>query len=251
MLHDFESFRAWFFASESLPRGVLRPAAVAPAADGTWRILRIVEATPKSATDMLVLGSSRARADAVITTGKILREEPDVTVAFPDHARADLEAFRREILGPEARRLPLPFVLTSGRGFDPKHRMIRDAGGAVVVTDQAGSKRLEDQGLPDTIAVVAVEAPNIREAVRVAREQFDARTISIDAGPTAANALHDDPLLIDEVFLAVYEGGLGPELLGPPFVSQQHMTERFVPASAKANVDEPSGPWSFQRFVPA
>ncbi len=251
MLHDLESFRAWFFASESMPTGVLRPAAVAPGPDDAWHILRIVEATPKSATDMLVLGSSRARADAVITTGKILREEPDVTVAFPDHARADLEAFRRDVLGENARPLPLPFVLTSGRGFDPGHRMIRDAGGAVVVTNDDGARRLGAQGLPDTITVVAVDEPDIREAVRVAREQFEVGTISIDAGPTAANALHDDPLLVDEVFLAVYEGSLAPDLLGPPFVSRRHLARRFVPASARAAVDEPSGPWTFQRFVHA
>ena len=62
-------------------RGVLQVAAVA---DRAWVAIAIGPAAPSSATDRFVLGFARARSDAIVTTGAILRAEPDLVHELSD-----------------------------------------------------------------------------------------------------------------------------------------------------------------------
>ncbi len=247
MIGDFDALCETWFRSVPDSAGVVRPAAVTTDAEGRWRILRIGPSTPKSPTDSRVLALARARADLVITTGKILRDEPNVTLDPPEALRARVESFRSSELG--RTEAPVPMILTSGRDFDPAHRMIAARGAAIVATDASGKERLDASGLPGSIRVVALPEPGIRGAIAWARDELGVEAISIDAGPTAANPLHDEPLLVDEIYLSVFKGRVAEEVLGFPFVSRTHLEASFMPASERVSVDEASGRWTFQRFV--
>ena len=59
-----------------LDGGVIHPTAQWRAPDDRYVTLRLNADTPTSRHDRFALNLSRARADALITTGKILREEP-------------------------------------------------------------------------------------------------------------------------------------------------------------------------------
>ena len=58
--------------------GVLHVAAVWETPDGRYRTLRVGEGAIRSASDAVVLSAARARADAIVTTGRILRDEPEL-----------------------------------------------------------------------------------------------------------------------------------------------------------------------------
>ena len=62
------------------------------------RVIRITPRSPKSETDFFVLNLARARADAIITTGRILRDEPELEYALPSAWAGSLIAWRQAAL---------------------------------------------------------------------------------------------------------------------------------------------------------
>ncbi|MEO0325609.1 MAG: hypothetical protein AAF447_21820, partial [Myxococcota bacterium] len=81
--------------------------------------LKINEHTPKSAADTFALGFARARADAMLVTGKLLRDEPATTFGLPGPGAPALARYRQEIaLRYDA---PLLVVLTKSGAVDPGH----------------------------------------------------------------------------------------------------------------------------------
>lgn len=166
---------------------------------GTLRTILINDSSPKSAYDFFVLNFSRARADAIVITGKILREEENVSHRLQGEAATALERWRRERRGESA---PISLVLSSGRGLDLDHRLFQDAERAVVYTSEEGRQRLAGPAQERGIEVVA--GAGIRGAVTWLRDQ-GAGTIAIEAGPSSAQQLYRAPILVDELLLSVYE----------------------------------------------
>ena len=114
--------------------GVLHGLALWKAPSGPPRVLRIDENTPRSETDRFVLHLARARADAIVTSGSILRSEPQLSHEIGHDAgmKHELDAWRREVYGHA--NPPLSLVLTRGANLDLAHPFFADPVGKIVYT---------------------------------------------------------------------------------------------------------------------
>ncbi len=212
-------------------------------------VLKIGSATPRSSSDTFLLAAMRARADAVLTTGAILRAEPRTTLELPGPpatVRA-LAAWRREVLGRP--RPPVGMVLTSGRELDFGHPFFDGPGRRVVFTDAQEATRLR-RIAPRTVRIVGDPAPGTRTAVAHLRQVEGARTVLIETGPSAGRDLYRSPLAIDELVLSIWEGeNLPRAVVGGELPSLECLDELFTSRSSPVTVDETSGRWTFQRFI--
>ena len=227
-------------------RGVLHVAATWRAPDLTLRVIRIGPDSPRSETDWFALRAARMRADALLTTGKILRDEPDVRHVEDDAA---LLAWRCEHVARPTP--PRSVVLSSGHGLDLAHPLLQSAHDPVVVTGQDGADVLERSARASGahVEIAAREAPGVRDTLALLRER-GCQTILIEAGPTTALALYEEPVLVDELLLSVYHApSLGDELVGPEFVPPERLEASFARQGEAVRIDEPSGPWSFSRWL--
>jgi hypothetical protein len=111
----------------------------------TLETIAIGPHSPKSATDFFLLNLARARADAIVTTGKILRDEPAVEhrLQGADGEPAALAAWRRERLG--KREPPCSVVLTTGREIDLFHPLFRSAPRVIILTGESAAGALRER----------------------------------------------------------------------------------------------------------
>ncbi|MEZ4472429.1 MAG: dihydrofolate reductase family protein [bacterium] len=149
-----------------------------------------------SPTDAFVLALSRARADAIITTGRILRAEPDVR--YSPAGPTGLDRWRREAVGLDA--APLLVVLTA-QVPDFDHPGLVEAPEVLVLTPaawpaeaeaEARRRGIEHRALADL--TLAATLAHLRDRGR--------RRISVEAGPTTARALFTGPALLDQLLLS-------------------------------------------------
>ncbi len=212
---------------------------------GGWlRPLRIRPGVPRSDTDAFCLRLARARADAIVTTGRCLREEPRVTHRFAGPRAGGAAAWRREVLG--KREPPLSAVLTSGADLDLAHPLFRAGAPCLVFTGEAAADRLAAAARKAGVEVVGVPRPDLAALLAHLRAR-GLETISVEAGPSSARGLYDAGPPPDEVLASRFEGAPPPEhLLAPPLVPVARL-EALLPRVAGAEVLEPSGPWRFER----
>lgn len=218
---------------------------VAAVAGPRWEVIRIGPDSPASLHDRFALELCRARADAIVVTGKILRDEPDLRYDLAlglDTLSTGLHAWRRERMGKV--EPPTLLVLTSGRGLDPGHPALSADSWARPLVFTSRDAELP----PLTIECARVEAPSLAAAVAFLRDR-GAKTVALEAGPgTTAPSYRGEHPVIDELLLSRYGGDLD----GVP------VTDAFTPPKpdgflrrSHLQVDEPSGPWSFSRWVRA
>src|SRR5690606_11501377 len=112
--------------------GVVHVASVWQAAPDRYVPIAIGPGAPPSAHDFFVLQAARARADAIVTTGRNLRAEPAVTHGLQDAAAPGLVAWRRERLGKQ--RPPILLVLTSARDLPVDHPALHGACAPLIFT---------------------------------------------------------------------------------------------------------------------
>jgi riboflavin biosynthesis pyrimidine reductase len=224
---------------------VLHVASVWQRADGERRVLRVGPETPCSEIDGFVLSLARARADAIVTTGRILRAEPELTHASlgPDRQRADLAEWRRLRL---ARHEPArTAVLTSGGELDLDHPLLRAAHRPLIATRPESAARLGDAAARRGIEVLALDPLDARALLAALRAR-GARCISIEAGPQTALPLYDSPLAIDELLLSIYAGPEPPvSAIGGPFLAAEQLA-RLLPRAARSPAIDS---WSFERRI--
>ncbi len=231
------------------PVGVLHVTAVWRSPEGPYVTLRILPETPGSPTDRRVLSLARARVDAIVTSGRILREEPRMTHAslVPSPEDAGLAAWRRERLGKAAP--PRSVVLTSGRGLDLAHPLFRSAPGAIVFTGEETARALEPEGRDAGVEVVGHPEPGLRQAI----DWLEGRgmtDVSIEVGPSTALHLYDEPLRIDELMLSVHEEEeLAASVRGPLFLDAAVLAQRLRREGEPHASREPSGRWRFERHL--
>jgi riboflavin biosynthesis pyrimidine reductase len=226
-------------------------------------VIAIGPRAPRSATDRFVLGAARARADAILTTGAILRAEPDLVIRAGSSIQEDrtLLEWRRVRLG----RAPNPqrrIVLSGSGAFAPDHPALAGASG-FVWTSARGRERLGDRVQALDVLVAEGEASGIRGALAHALSLPGVETILVEAGPTASAALYDldsassvkvaaggpakvSPQL-DELLLSHSESELHPAAVGPDFVDAEGVDRVLGPAISTVRVNEPSGSWRFMR----
>ena len=237
-------------ASVSSHAGVGHIAAVWRDPHGGHRILLLTADTPRSMYDQFVLGLSRARADAILTTGKILRSEPGLTHDYLGSStlRHALAEWRTRSLGKtESAR---SVVLTSGKRLPQSHPLFRGSTRPMVVTSSEGARRLGAWAAAADVQVVALAEPSAEQALRYMSETLGARALSVEAGPQTALPLYQSPALVDELWLSTYLGSaVATSVLGPAFLDAASLDAVFPRRATPFEVNEPSGPWHFQRFI--
>jgi riboflavin biosynthesis pyrimidine reductase len=230
--------------------GLVHGTAVWHGGAGAYVTLEIKPETPRCLHDLFALGLSRARADAILTTGKILRQEPQLThtLVGPAQVPSALAAWRREVLGKES--APVTLVLTSGKDLDLAHPLFHSGTRAVIFTTREGQWALESQAANHGVEVVGVENPGAHSAVEFLRREFGAATISIEAGPSVSRQFYEPPLRVDELLLSVYEASRIPQSVEGGFFLPRPDLERFFrKRSAPYGVKTEGGSWSLRRFL--
>lgn len=253
-IHDPQGLRGYLSARlGAMPgedEGVLHVAAVwRPLGEERNVMLRIRDDTPESATDGLLLGVARARAEAIVTTGRILREEPRVThdLQGPAGVVRALRAWRRDGLGLDAP--PWLLVLTGGRDFDPCHPALHAWARPIVLCPAARARELERLAAGAPIDVVGHERPGLRAAIDHLRSERGARRISIEVGPSTAIGAYGEPVAVDELLLSVFaERDLPAALAGGELPSPARLERLFGPPRGAFTIGEPGGRWSFERY---
>ncbi len=229
-------------------RGVVHVTAVWADASAAYTTLRITPATPTNRYDRTALNLARARADAIVTTGKILREEPTVTHAFlgpVPHTQA-LQQWRMAVLGQE--RPPISLVLTSGRALDLEHPMFHSHTVPMVFTTAAAAQRLAVSKRVRALRIAGVADPTLRGAIDYLQTEHGAKTIVIEAGPTTSRDLYRIPIALDELLLSVCHATEIPaEAHGGPFLGRAAL-DCLLPSRSEPFDDRTSDtPWSFER----
>ncbi len=233
-------------------QGTLHPVAVwrRPGSDERL-VLRIEERSPRSALDFLLLQLLRARAEVIVTTGKILRDEPDLSyelqpvtgLEIGDVSPALLLAARAELWGLE--RPPRIAILSSGHGL-PLHHPALEGQEAVVMTGEPGAAALAGPARAFGVDTVALDEPSLRAACEWLLED-GAQQLSIEAGPSTARQLYGDDGLVDGISLSTFqEQQLPADLQGGPFLSGAELHAQFVPVEEAATREQESGSWSYQ-----
>jgi riboflavin biosynthesis pyrimidine reductase len=233
--------------------GVLHVAAIA--ADSR-RVIAIGPAAPESAMDRFVLGLARARADAIVTTGAILRAEAELVHRYAEDPAEDaqLRRWRALVLGKQ--QPPALIVLSASGEIPADHPALSTALSGYIWTSDNGESKL-----PELPSGLTVELPDPRGssaesgllgALERAKVRLGARTILIEAGPSTAISLYpgsrDRMPRVDELLLSCFEGSLSEAAIGPPFVSEERVAVLFDRPRSRLQIHESSGPWRFERY---
>ncbi len=231
------------------PAGVIQVAAVGREADGELVVLKINQSTPSSGHDRFALDLARARADVIVTTGAILRAEPGLSCELASDGADALHAWRMDQLGRPTP--PLVVVLTGREDIDLDHPTLHGWAQPWIFTNVDCAKALHGK-LPRHVGLAGVPSPDLDTLVDWARRRFDARSITIEAGPTTTRPLYkESPGLVDELMLSVFEGTIPTAARGGPFVSAQDLDRSLPRRREGPPVQEPSGPWRFIRLLRA
>lgn len=212
--------------------------------------LHIGSETPRSETDSFVLNVARARADAIVTTGKVLRDETELTHDY--RGDKDLkEAFagwrRQRLEKPEP---PISLVLTSGRELDFDHPLFEGSTLPMVFTTHDGGELIRDPAVRRGIEVVSRSEPSLRDAISYLRESRGAESIVIESGLSTSRSLYETPVLLNELMLSIYsESRLPRSVKGRHFSSVPQLGLIFPLAGSTYQSDEESGRWIFRRFT--
>jgi hypothetical protein len=157
-------------------------------------------AAPRSRWDRFVLDLSRARADAIVITGAILRAEPALRYTYDRRWAQAFTALRSEL---GRREKPLLVVLTR-REVDPRHPVFDDQVEPLIVRD----------------------APSMTQAFDRARER-GARSISVEAGPRATADLYDASSSLDELLLHRFDASIPDDARAGVFATEARVRELF------------------------
>ncbi len=233
-------------------RGVLHVMSCWSAPDGTLRAIRIAPGSPQSGTDRFVLSAARARADAIVTTGKTLRDEPAVEhgpIVRDAALRRALAAWRSECAG---RVVPArSVVLSSGRDLDLAHPILAGASGALISTGEEAAAALRERAAQaeKNLEVIGRARPGLRDTVSFLRRERGFETVLVEAGPSTALELYRAPVGVDELLLSIYEESrLEEPLIGPAFLPLARLGDLFARQCTPHRTLEESGRWSFRRL---
>ena len=229
--------------------GVLHGLALWKGPSGPPRILRIDENTPKSETDRFVLHLARARADAIVTSGSILRAEPDLTHEIGHGAtmQHELGAWRREMRDRD--EPPLSLVLTRGNNIDLAHPFFTGPAQKILYTGKEAAKALQGPAGERGVRVVGRPSPSLRDAIAWLRTEAGAQRVTLEVGANASRALYQKPLGVDELWLSLYEEtSLDEAHRGEVFIELEELGRLLPPTSPGVLRREASGAWRFRRF---
>lgn len=235
-----------FGADVAKDRGVVHSAAVWDGPHGP-RVIAIGPHAPKSDLDAFLLHLARARADVIVTTGKILRSEPnlahDLGVAFGfDRALVD---YRARHVGRSGRARVA--VLTNG-DVDFAHRALHGWAEPWVFVPKSAKRELDARAEMHGIKLVRFPVLDLDTALE-AIIRDGAETISIEAGIATTAARYATGRGFDELVLSRFvEPAIDARAIGPAFRERSELERIYGAPVAVFDVDEPSGRWSVERF---
>ena len=224
---------------EDLGRGapVVHVAAVASAPGGHLPVLAIGSGAPATATDAFALEAARARVDAIVTTGEILRREARLSHALSRESAA----WRREVLGSDR---PALVVVLTRRPEEAASHLALASGPRVVLTPSTR---------PATSAIAGIRVlercfDSLAGALALLANERAARSISVEAGPHTARELYRAAPLVDELLLSIYDvPPLAPSV--GEFATAAELGAVFG-APVHEYVETTGGtPWRFRRYL--
>ncbi len=234
----------WGHANLDRDAGVLHVVSTWSGAAGR-HVIRITPQSPKSDTDVFLLNLARARADVVLTTGRILREEPHLEYSLPPAWAPGMIAWRERAMGRST--APKVAVLTSGRDLNVDHPALHGWAPPVIVTSHDAARALRPR-LPGHVDVIGLKLPSAREAIACFAAS-GAKTISIEAGPSTARALYAEPSVVDELWMSEFLGSdLAHAFQGPIVFPGKPGGTSLNPIGPQPVRPEASGRWRFSRF---
>jgi len=227
---------------EDLGRGapVVHVAAVASAPGGHLPVLATGSGAPATATDAFALEAARARVDAIVTTGEILRREAKLS----HELSRESAAWRREVLGSDR---PALVVVLTRRPEEAASHLALASGPRVVLTP---STRLATSSIAG-IRVLERRFDSLAGALALLANECAARSISVEAGPHTARELYRGAApLVDELLLSIYEGPpLAPAASVGEFATATELGAVFG-APVHEHVETAGGiPWRFRRYL--
>lgn len=208
-------------------------------------VIRITADAPRSATDFFVLNVARARADAIITTGSILRAEPHMTHALQGPAQVPqaLSDYRSQ-LGKQ--QPPVSVLMTRSASLQLEHPFFQAGTPVWIWTSDAAAGGFGE--LPSHVTVHSAPTADLRGLLRALRRAGH-ETISLEAGPSVAGGLYEVPSGVDELCLSEYQGRpLEAALVGGALPTDEALFAGLSPGSRAYKAEESSGPWTFQRW---
>lgn len=167
-------------------------------------------AAPRSRWDRLLLDLSRLRAEAIVITGAILRDEPSLVYAC-DPGWAEAFAETRRALGLRAR--PLLMILTRV-GVPSDHPALEGA-----------------------VEPHILEVGTLAEAISAARAR-GASSVSIEAGPRTATELYRERGRVDELLFHRFPGPLPDNSIAGYFARERDVTARLGEARSRVHVQD-------------
>lgn len=208
-------------------------------------VMRTAPGAPRSAVDRFVLNLARARADAILTTGAVLRAEPGLRFVLEGPEAPAMMRWRIDVhhLLP-----PTALVLTSGVDLDPDHPALKGPAHVVlfVPEERADAVRRSLRSFK-WVKVQGDPHPSLERALAWLRTERGAGSISVEAGPSVARQLFGASLGIDELLLSRYTGArLDDALRAGALPPHAALSERLRRAYA-TQVDAEG--WSFERWI--
>ncbi len=211
--------------------------------DWERRVMRISPQSPKSDLDFFLLNAARAASQAIVTTGRILREEPQLSHALagkPSTLRV-LKSWRAGALG--LHEPPRLVVLSRGEGLDFDHRIWHAGLPCIVAVPESAAAHLESR-IPGEVSIMSLPGPGLRGVIERLQTQHDCQQILIEAGPSTTPSLYEAPCAVDELWLSQFRSEVGDNVRGAPFVEERQVAS-LLPQTAHADHLELSGPWRF------
>jgi riboflavin biosynthesis pyrimidine reductase len=226
--------------------GVLHVAAAWASPGRALVNMRITDGTPSSDTDAFALAVARARADAIVTTGRILREETGLRFTSPRDEAWGLGAWRRTRLGRE--QAPWIVVLTRGPGLEVDHPALIGHR-TLVLTSHAAARAGRPSSGGAAVEWIGREAPGLLDALAYLRGVHGLATVLVEAGPSTSAALYEAPGHVDELMLSIcHVAALPPGVKGEPFLDEAARGRAGLVEVARTDRDEASGRWTFTRW---
>ena len=224
------------------PAGLLHVCAVASRHDGTLGVMRITPDTPTNLTDQFSLEVARARSDVILTSGSILRSEPDL-----HHALGEATSrWRRDIL--HKNNPPQIIFLSRGKSIPLNHPALRQPG-ALVATGEAAPAEFRRELKQRGIRHWPIPGDSPREFVRELLASA-ATTLTLEVGPSTAAQFYSGTVQVSELMLSWCRDFELPEALDAgDFASIEQLHRRFGPPRHQSSVEDAVRSWQFSRWV--
>ncbi len=235
------------FGDLPAPQGVLQVMAC-HRRDGALLALATGEGAPRCDEDAFALALARARADAIITTGAILREEPALShapEASTDHGEA-MAAWRSA----NGRQRPATtVVMTRSRDIDLDHPVFHGNNPVLVFTNESAPPSFGIELAARGGMLITEAEPTLQRCI-ARLQQTGSAAITVEAGPSTAAKLFEPPVLIDELLLTTLDAAaLDPAYVRGELIREDALATRLRSTGPAYEARDGDHTWRLQRWV--